>query len=74
MSQDSDERTVAGNPVLRELQKRIRLDLNRLADNMSEGLMADWAHYKTVVGNINGLAMAERHLLDLDIQMDKGED
>jgi hypothetical protein len=70
MANKPDDRKHAVNPVLAELQKRLRLDLNNLADNMSEGLMVDWAHYKKTSGLIDGLAIAERHILDLDFQMD----
>lgn len=70
MAIEYDDRKHAHNPVLRELQKRLRLDLNSLADNMSEGMMVDWAHYKKTSGLIDGLATAERHLLDLDFEIE----
>ena len=69
MEKDQD-RKHAANPVLRELQKRLRLDLNDLADNMSEGSCVDYPSYRYAVGEITGIARVERHLLDLDIQMD----
>jgi hypothetical protein len=73
MASDLDERKHAVNPILAELQKRLRLALNDLADNMSGGGCRDYAEYSNQVGEVTGFARAERHLLDLDIQMDVDE-
>ena len=48
-----------------ELKKRIRVDLNNLADHLAAGGCKDFAEYKFITGQIVGLAVAERHLLDL---------
>lgn len=48
-----------------ELRKRIRRDMNDYADAISTGACKDWAEYRKQVGVVEGLAMAERHLLDL---------
>lgn len=48
-----------------ELRKRIRLDMNNIADHIATGACKDWAEYRKQVGVVEGLAMAERHLLDL---------
>jgi hypothetical protein len=48
-----------------ELRKRIRTDLNDLADYLAAGGCKDFSEYKRVTGKIEGLAVAERHLLDL---------
>jgi len=69
----TDDRNLAVNPVLAELQKRIRLNLDDLANNMSEGGCQDYSQYQNMVGQVTGFARAERHLLDLDIQMDTDE-
>ena len=48
-----------------ELRKRIRTDLNDLADYLAADGCKDFSEYKKTTGKIEGLAMAERHLLDL---------
>ena len=48
-----------------ELRKRIRIDMNDLADYMASGGCKDFLEYKHTAGKIEGLAVAERHLLDL---------
>jgi hypothetical protein len=70
MANDSDDRKHAVNPVLAELQKRLRLDLNDLADNMAGGSCRDYPSYTNSVGQVLGISRVERHLLDLDFQMD----
>lgn len=54
-----------------ELRKRIRVDLNDLADYLAAGGCKDFLEYKHTVGKIEGLAVAERHLLDLIEAADK---
>jgi len=46
------------------LQKRLREALNEHADHISTGNCKDFAEYKRVTGVIEGLALAERELLD----------
>ena len=48
-----------------ELRKRIRGDMNRLADHLAADGCKDFAEYKYCTGQVIGLAAAERHLLDL---------
>jgi hypothetical protein len=48
-----------------ELRKRIRVDMNDLADFIAAGGCKDFPEYKLMTGKVEGLAMAERHLLDL---------
>lgn len=48
-----------------ELRKRIRTDMNDMADHVDTGGCKNWDEYKYDTGLIQGLAMAERHLLDL---------
>lgn len=47
-----------------EVRRRIRVNLNDLSDTITDGV-ADWATYQRLVGQIEGLALAERHLLDV---------
>jgi hypothetical protein len=39
--------------------------MNNYADDISGGVCADYAAYTKLCGVIQGLAIAERHLLDL---------
>ena len=47
------------------LRNKLREDMNNYTDDLATGLCADFASYKELVGVIRGLALAERHLLDL---------
>ena len=46
------------------LQKRLREALNEHADHIATGNCKDFAEYKRLTGVIEGLALAERELLD----------
>ena len=48
--------------VLRDM---IRKDMNNYADDVAGGACADFSQYQKLCGVIQGLALAERHLLDL---------
>lgn len=50
---------------LEVLRKKLRDRLNDLADVVAGGGASDWAEYRHIVGQITGLAVAERDLLDL---------
>lgn len=55
--------------LLSTLQQEIRADLNDIADDLAGGAAKSFDQYMKLVGMIEGLARAERHLLDLvDIQ------
>lgn len=47
------------------LQKKIRQHMNDMADAIATGGAADFCEYKKMVGIIEGLAVAEREVLDL---------
>ena len=47
------------------LQKRLREFLNEGADHLATGGAKDFAEYQRMVGRIDGIALAERELLDL---------
>jgi hypothetical protein len=55
------------------IRKKIREDLNDLADFLATGGAADYAAYRHAVGKIEGLAQAERHILDLEERLLKNE-
>lgn len=56
------------------LRKYIRDDMNNYTDDMATGLCADFASYQKLCGVIQGLAIAERHLIDLVAAYKKEED
>ena len=55
-------------------QKNIRVRMNEFADAIATGNAQDYAEYKKMVGVIEGLALAERELLDWVEAMRKGEE
>jgi hypothetical protein len=64
----SDKKT-ASDPMLDNLQSRIREIMHDRANHVDGGGCRDFAEYKHVTGVIEGLARAERELLDLDAQI-----
>ncbi len=51
--------------VLEFLRKKIRDTMNEHADHIATGGVVDWPDYRYQVGVIEGLAKAERELLDI---------
>jgi hypothetical protein len=49
----------------RVLREKIRHDMNNYADDMAGGACRSFDDYQKLCGVIQGLATAERHLLDL---------
>jgi len=47
------------------LRNKLRTDMNNFTDDLANGQCTDFAQYKELCGVIRGLALAERHLLDL---------
>lgn len=58
---------------LEVVKRKIREDLNDLADAMATGHARDYAEYRHMVGKVEGLALAERHILDLEELILKNE-
>jgi hypothetical protein len=56
---------------LEVIRKKIREDLNDLADVLATGGAASFEMYKQLVGKIEGLALAERYILDLQERLMK---
>ena len=52
------------------LRKVLRNKMNEIADNISTGGAVDFPEYKRMCGSIEGLAMAERELLDLQEKLE----
>jgi hypothetical protein len=49
----------------RVLREQIRTDMNNYADDLAGGACRTFDEYQKLCGVIQGLALAERHLLDL---------
>jgi hypothetical protein len=52
--------------LLSLLRKKIREHMNEMSDNVSTGNANSFDEYKRQCGVIEGLAIAEREILDLD--------
>jgi hypothetical protein len=59
---------------LDRLRRRLRDLLNDYADTIAGGSAQDFAEYKRLCGVIEGLALAERELLDIRQKADDDED
>lgn len=57
--------------MIATLRKRIRVQMNQLADEIAGGDCPDWATYQHMVGIMKGYALVEREILDLS---EKAED
>jgi translation initiation factor 1 (eIF-1/SUI1) len=55
-------------------QKKLRERMNEVADMVATGSAQSFEEYRKMVGIIEGLALAERELLDLVEAMKKGEE
>ena len=55
-------------------QQKIRERMNELADSVATGAAQSYDEYRKMVGVIEGLALAERELLDLIEALKKGEE
>jgi len=56
--------------VIDVLRKKLRERMNALADDVATGRCKDFGEYQKLCGVIEGLAYAERDLLDLKQQME----
>jgi len=63
-----------GNGPLSVLRQKLRERMNELADTVATGTCATFEEYKTLCGQIQGLAYAERELLDLAEQLERDND
>tara|TARA_R110002020_G_scaffold439927_1_gene650508 strand:- start:192 stop:380 length:189 start_codon:yes stop_codon:yes gene_type:complete len=52
--------------VLSLLKKKIRDQMNELADYLAIGSAKDFEEYRKVCGTIEGLAWAEREVIDIE--------
>jgi hypothetical protein len=60
-------------PELDLLRKKFRQRMNDLADTLASGQCASFEEYRKLCGVIEGLAYAERDLIDLAETMEKAQ-
>ena len=58
----------------RVLRSKLREDMNNYTDDMAGGACQSFEQYQKLCGVIQGLAIAERHLLDLAEKLEKSDD
>ena len=58
----------------RVLREKIRTDMNNYADDLAGGQCRSFDEYQKLCGVIQGLALAERHLLDLAEKVEKSDE
>jgi hypothetical protein len=58
----------------RVLRDQIRKDMNNYADDLAGGVCSDFSQYQKLCGVIQGLAIAERYLLDLAEKLEKSDE
>ena len=56
------------------LRSKLREDMNNYTDDMAGGACQSYEQYQKLCGVIQGLAIAERHLLDLAEKLEKSDD
>ena len=56
------------------MRNKLRTDMNNYADDLANGQCISFEQYKELCGVIRGLALAERHLLDLADKMKEDDD
>ena len=56
------------------MRSKLRTDMNNYADDLANGQCTSFEQYKELCGVIRGLALAERHLLDLAEKMKEDDD
>lgn len=56
------------------LRKKIREDMNNYADDCAGGACRSFEEYQKLCGVIQGLALAEAHLIDLAKRVEEAND
>ena len=57
--------------VLSLLKKKLRTQMNELADHLAVGSAKDMEEYRKVTGIIEGLAWAERDVIDIEDRIEE---
>lgn len=55
----------------RVLREKIRTDMNNYADDLASGICRNFDEYQKLCGVIQGLSLAERHVIDLVEKVEK---
>ena len=58
----------------RVLREQIRKDLNNYADDLASGQCRTFDEYQKLCGVIQGLALAERYIIDLAEKVEKSDE
>lgn len=58
----------------RVLRDKIRTDMNNYADDLAGGVCRSFDEYQKLCGIIQGLAFAERHILDLAEKLENSDE
>ena len=58
----------------RVLREKLRTDMNNYADDCAGGACRNFEEYQKLCGIIQGLALAERYLLDLAEKVEKSNE
>jgi hypothetical protein len=58
----------------RVLREQIRTDMNNYTDDLANGVCQTFDQYQKLCGVIQGLAIAERYLLDLAEKVEKSNE
>jgi hypothetical protein len=58
----------------RVLREKLRTDMNNYADDLAGGSCRSFDEYQKLCGLIQGLAVAERHLLDLVEKVEQSDE
>jgi hypothetical protein len=58
----------------RVLREQIRTDMNNYADDLAGGMCRNYDEYQKLCGVIQGLATAERYLIDLAEKVEKANE
>ena len=56
------------------LRTKLRTDMNNFTDDLANGQCTSFEQYKELCGVIRGLALSERHLLDLAEKLKEDDD
>jgi hypothetical protein len=58
----------------RVLREKLRTDMNNYADDMAGGSCRNYDEYQKLCGLIQGLAIAERYLIDLAEKVEQSDE
>jgi|TARA_R110002020_G_scaffold281325_2_gene497015 hypothetical protein len=62
---------MVSDDVLSLLKKKIRDEMNELADHLAVGAARDIEEYRKICGMIEGLAWTEREIIDIEQRLNE---